>query len=569
MPAGYVLRADGSVSGPDSDGETATGRVSFLIGGRHREDLVVTLADGRRQIFPVAFDVDSGRPFEPLKDLANAVSPPPDVVDFWTRIGRNADLACYGCHATGQTLAVAGSTEAGAPIPVSRWVEPGVGCEGCHGPGAPHIAAVRAGNAEAGVTGLRIGAGDVADRCAACHGLRDVLPSPFSARPAHHYGEPVYAAADPLLSQGSNFEFKDPLFPDLRPATFQQEAIALSQSGCALRGSLTCATCHDVHRGVLRPALQAADGGDGVCSPCHADVAAGARAHSRHAPGSPGGRCLDCHMAPIVRGPGSQRARDHSLAPPVAGAGEVPAACAVCHAGASNASQVAAAWAKWPKGPAARRREAIDAAITAAREDRPDAVARLGALVGDPGQGWFVRWAAAQWIALAARAPAAQPVTSSLISLLSDPNPALRRAAARALAGAGTPAALEALDRATRDSDPWAALEAAHALGALGAPTAGARMLQVLERPELMSDARAQYAFGHASVASQESLAAERALRRALEFNPVMVGALNDLGLALIAQGRDDEAVATWKRALEINPRYAPARQNLERATKR
>jgi tetratricopeptide (TPR) repeat protein len=56
------------------------------------------------------------------------------------------------------------------------------------------------------------------------------------------------------------------------------------------------------------------------------------------------------------------------------------------------------------------------------------------------------------------------------------------------------------------------------------------------------------------------------ALRRALEIYPMMVGAMNDLGLCQRAQGRKDEAEAAWRRALEINPRYASARQNLEAA---
>jgi Flp pilus assembly protein TadD len=47
----------------------------------------------------------------------------------------------------------------------------------------------------------------------------------------------------------------------------------------------------------------------------------------------------------------------------------------------------------------------------------------------------------------------------------------------------------------------------------------------------------------------------------------MMVGAISDLGLCLRAQGRKDDAEAAWRRALEINPRFASARQNLEAAT--
>ena len=143
--APYRVSADGEVIGPNVDGTEVRGKVAYLLGGRHHEDLLVRLPDGRLQVFPIAFDIDRGQPFEPLKELAGGTPPPPDVVDFWTRVGRNADLACYGCHATGHLVEVAGKSPSGQTLPGSKWVEPGVGCEACHGAGGPHISAARGG----------------------------------------------------------------------------------------------------------------------------------------------------------------------------------------------------------------------------------------------------------------------------------------------------------------------------------------------------------------------------------------------------------------------------------------
>jgi cytochrome c-type biogenesis protein CcmH/NrfG len=64
----------------------------------------------------------------------------------------------------------------------------------------------------------------------------------------------------------------------------------------------------------------------------------------------------------------------------------------------------------------------------------------------------------------------------------------------------------------------------------------------------------------------QDAPRAETALRRALDVNPMIVPAINDLGLALLGQGKRDQAIAAWRRALDINPRFRPARQNLEAA---
>jgi predicted CXXCH cytochrome family protein len=567
--APYRVEADGTIAGAGPDGKEVSGSVAFLLGGRHREDALVRLTDGRLQVFPIGFDVDRDRAFEPLRELAGGTPPPPTVVEFWTRVGRNADYACYGCHATGQTLEIAGQSPMGLVLPASKWVEPGVGCEACHGPGGPHVDAAGSGKPARDTVKMPKGGGrETIEACAACHGLREVLPSPFTITPAHRYGEPMVVAADPLLSVGSNAEFRVAFFADLRPATFQQEAIAFSQSGCARKGGMTCGSCHDVHSGALVAEIGARDGGSAICAPCHAPIVAAGQKHTLHREGEPGGKCLDCHMAPILRGPAGQSARDHSMAPPVAGAGEIPTACAVCHGGAKNTAVIADAWKRMPVGRAAQRRLEIGTAVDSASQGKPGGAADLGKLVDDAERGWFIRWAALEKLAAVLVSPAPDEVLAPIRRALTDPNPALRRASARALGIGGRPADLERLQKATDDTDPWTALEAVHAMGLLGSPTAGARLLQILKRPDLIADARAQYLFGHACLVGQDAPRAETALRRALVLNPMIVGAINDLGLALMGQGKEDEAIASWKRALDINPRFTAAQRNLEAAKK-
>ena len=518
----FRVAADGTASGPGTDGKDVSGRVEYLIGSRHREDALVRLADGRLQVFPVSYDLDKKEAFRPLVALAGGHEPPPDTVEFWTRAGRNADIACYGCHATGQVLTVAGRSPAGLALPASQFVEPGVGCEGCHGPGGPHVDAARSKAPSGSLVKLGKGvpgATSVAT-CAACHALRDVLPSPFSSAPAHRYGEPLTAAAEPLVSIPSNLEFRDPFFEDLRPATFQQEAIAFGQNGCAAQGGMSCAACHDPHRGGLVPAVTAQDGGDAICTPCHATV------HG----GKPKGRCLGCHMPATIRGPASAPVRDHTFA--------------------------------LPSHPA---RKTIARAVVAARDRGRGGVVELAKIAADPKSPWFLRWAALQLMVAPVPGPVPAEARDAARAALSDPEPAVRRAAARALGRIGDARDAVEIERATTDDDPWVALDAARALGALDLPTAGGRLLQLVQRPDLVADARAQLAYGHACVVGQDPARGERALRKALELNPYMVAAMNDLGLALVAQGKDDEARAVWKTALDVNPRLATARENLEK----
>jgi tetratricopeptide (TPR) repeat protein len=273
-------------------------------------------------------------------------------------------------------------------------------------------------------------------------------------------------------------------------------------------------------------------------------------------------------MAPIVRGPGHEPARDHTMAPPVAARDQIPAACATCHAGEKNAAAVVAAWKRRPVGPAAKRRLEIGAAVEAASLSgaSPAAAATMARLADDPARGWFLRWALIQWLPDASNGPSSEEVLKPLRRALTDANPAIRRAAARALGRCGKPSDIETLDPATADPDPWTALEATHAMGLLGSPASGARLLQLLKRPDLIADARAQYMFGHACLVGQDAPRADTALRRALELNPMIVGAMNDLGLALIAQGKTEQAIDEWTLALDINPRFSAAKRNLEAA---
>jgi HEAT repeat protein len=268
----------------------------------------------------------------------------------------------------------------------------------------------------------------------------------------------------------------------------------------------------------------------------------------------------------LFRSPGHEAARDHSLAPPVAGPGEIPAACVGCHADGTSAKKVTAAWQGPSRARSVQRRLEIIDAIDASTKGSPDAAAALARVVGDADRGWFLRWAALERLQAGRSGPASEDVLGPVRRALSDPNPALRRAAAGALGNCGATKDIEALQRASDDADPWEALEAAHSMGRLGAVTAGARLLQLLTRPDLIADARAQYLYGHACLLGQDAPRAEVSLRRALELNPMMVGAINDLGLALMGQHEPEQAKAAWKRALDINPRFTAAQRNLETA---
>src|SRR5438132_2996121 len=75
-----------------------------------------------------------------------------------------------------------------------------------------------------------------------------------------------------------------------------------------MRGScyskLRCVDCHNPHRAIGRRWSLASDQDDALCLKCHdrLEPAAQRLAHTHHIAGSPGARCMNCHMPRINEG---------------------------------------------------------------------------------------------------------------------------------------------------------------------------------------------------------------------------------------------------------------------------
>jgi hypothetical protein len=169
---------------------------------------------------------------------------------------------CFGCHTTGSVTRDQFDPNAG---------ELGVTCEACHGSGANHTAAMKAGMSEQGVAMImnpkRLDPVDSVDFCGACHRTwEDVVGNGFT-------GIGVY---------------------NVRFAPYR-----LENSKCWGKGDarLTCVACHDPHR----PLESDAAAYDSHCLQCHLNQV-GAKKSADH----PGAacrvstkNCTTCHMPKI------------------------------------------------------------------------------------------------------------------------------------------------------------------------------------------------------------------------------------------------------------------------------
>jgi hypothetical protein len=175
---------------------------------------------------------------------------------------------CFGCHSTGAIRAHQTDLES---------LTPGVQCEGCHGPGANHVAAVE----QAQFDDLRIqslknmAAEAQSDFCGSCHRTWSQVVLMDLQGPAN--------------------------------VRFQPYRIANSRCYDTEDRRIRCTACHDPHQEVVVEARAY----DGKCLACHASDGA----EAKDAPACPVGteECSTCHM-PRVEIPGSHyRFADHQI----------------------------------------------------------------------------------------------------------------------------------------------------------------------------------------------------------------------------------------------------------------
>jgi predicted CXXCH cytochrome family protein len=217
----------------------------------------------------------------------------------------------------------------------SDLVEPGIGCEACHGGSREHVRAPGVRPAW-GPRAPWLGASseapshamDVNRVCARCH---QVL---FTRYPyTWEGGRRDTGAGGSHISSG--------------------EARDFLLGGCA--DAMACTACHDPH-GADRPETLealATPAGNATCTGCHRELAATERlrAHAHHDPNGAGGACVACHMPRKNMGLDGTLTRYHRIGSPTDPArvlGDRPLECALCHADKSVAALVTAMEGWWP-----------------------------------------------------------------------------------------------------------------------------------------------------------------------------------------------------------------------------
>ncbi len=261
--------------------------VEWILGsGNHARTYLYRTPDGALFQLPLAWYTQEGR---------WGMAPGFDRPDH-SGVLRRVTRECLFCH-NAYPEVPAGRDSEGAAHTFPADLPAGVGCQRCHGPGAEHVRRAL-GGVEPGpeiraaiVNPARLAPALRDDVCFQCHlqpavalaGARRLGRGDYSFRP----GEPLpgYQAhvdvSEEGTAAGDRFEIN-------------HHAYRLRQSLCftASAGQLSCLTCHAPHRTV--PPAERAAHFRAACLGCHQEERI--RASHPVAAAAPGADCVACHM---------------------------------------------------------------------------------------------------------------------------------------------------------------------------------------------------------------------------------------------------------------------------------
>jgi predicted CXXCH cytochrome family protein len=572
----YVMRTDGP------DGALHDYEVRYTFGVAPLQQYLVGFPAGHLQSPEIAWDsrpvADGGQRWFHL--YPGQRIGPADAL-HWTGVAENWNYMCADCHSTAVRKAWSAQTGSYA----TRFAALSVSCEACHGPGARHVAWAR-GDRRPGDRGLSI----ALDERAGVFWARDpATHRPVRSRPRSTACEPGREAGreagceielcarcharrglvheDVVHGQPAGDDYRIALldeelyYPDGQIKAEVYEYGSFVQSRMFAEG-VTCSDCHDPHRGGLRAP------GNQLCLSCH-DSAYATPAHHFHREGSPGSRCVDCHM-PATTYMVVDRRHDHSLRvprPDLSARLGVPDPCHSCHTdrSANWAARTAEAW----YGHAPSGLQQFADALAAGSRGAPGAQHLLAALVADRSQPAIARASA---IARLERWPT--PATLAVVERgLDDASSLVRRAAVHALAEADPQTRARLVTPRLDDPVRTVRLEAAAALagvsvavpvasrGALDRATA--ELVAALDLNGDRPEAQLSLAGLYARQGAPDR--AEAALHRALAIDPAFAPAAVNLADLYRAQGgdRDGAAEAILRQAIARTPRDPSLRHTL------
>jgi len=292
------------------DGSRTVYHPEAVIGITPLVQYLVSFPGGRLQVLNLAFD--------PVKkEWFDAQAPEvrlPEDWSHWKNRGMNWNSQCAFCHMT--------NLRKGYDVPSdsykTTWDAMGIACAQCHGAMDKHAASPKD---KALLNKLSVK--QMTENCGSCHARREVLTDRFHA--GENFADHYRLSLPDLVGV---------YYPDgqVKEEDFEYGSFTMSRMG---HKGITCLDCHNPHSGKIKAPIE----NNALCMSCHTPpgqrgaISVDLATHSHHQAGTPGDRCVDCHM-PVTRYMVRDPRRDHGFTipdPVLTKELGVPNSCNRCH----------------------------------------------------------------------------------------------------------------------------------------------------------------------------------------------------------------------------------------------
>lgn len=523
-------RVNGSMqmqtAGPD--GRPHVFHPEFVLAIEPLRQMVIPFPGGRYQATEMAYDPGQGDWFNVYGDEDRQ----PHEWGFWTNQGMNWNTQCAYCHMTGLRK----NYDPDSDTYETTWIDHGISCRQCHGDMNDHADAYARGGQPAPMI---LSTNQVMHTCATCHSRREEMSDQFAP------GDDFHDHFRPTLPDSLGIYYAD---GQVRDEDYEYVSFLLSTMHHA---GISCLDCHNPHSGRLRLPVD----NNALCMSCHTPPGIrGATpivptAHSFHAPGSTGNRCVECHMPTTVYMQRDPR-RDHGFTSPdplLTRELGIPNACNRCHQ--EKTTDWAVYWAEaWYGERLDRpRRERTRLIAALERGDRPplEDIVRVTQAQEIPA------WRATLLGLL--RFYADEPAAHDLLrEALPHPDPLIRSAAVRVLAE--SPASASAIRPMLQDPTRLVRMDAAWGLRS-GLARGGPEYGELMEYLRHVSD-QPGGVVRLSELALEEGRLddAEGWIRRLLRWEPRNAFGHHAMARVLSIRGRLRDAIAAMNRAAAYEP---------------
>lgn len=308
------------------DGRLHSYRVEYVLGSLRKERYLTRFPNGAYHVLPNEWDVKGKRW---IYQSGQSTSLPRNE-GSWCAPSQAWNIQCAGCHVTGLEV----NRNPADNSFKTAWVELGVGCEMCHGPGSHHVISQKSRDM---ASPRQMSFRQQTELCGQCH-VRG-----YSRRTPIRYGFPVgYRPGDLLSDYFSPYEIETGentafFWGTGQERSHHQQYIGFVASKHYAKKKATCVTCHNPHGSDHPHQLRRSTEDNSLCYQCHVDKWANVTAHTHHKSleVSAGSRCTNCHMIYTSRTINSYDIATHTFwvpSPSDTIRFKVPNACNTCHA---------------------------------------------------------------------------------------------------------------------------------------------------------------------------------------------------------------------------------------------